>query len=449
MLNMTLSAIASATGAQLHGADQFIRSVSIDSRKLGAEALFVALPGEHVNGHDFVAAAAARGAVAALVQHTVDAALSQLQVADTTQALALIARSWRDEFNGKVIAITGSSGKTTTRSMLAAILAEAGKVSSTQGNLNNDLGVPLTLLSADELANFWVVEMGAAQKNDIARLMQMANPHISAITNIGSAHVGRFGSEAMIAEGKSEIYRDLRKDGVAVINKDDAYAQQWLALHKGSSLTWSVSGNAADVSATEIISTAENSRFTLSYQQQQVPVQLPVAGLHNVSNAVCAAACALAAGVPLALIAKGLAAFTGVAGRLQYKQSVHGARIIDDSYNANPSSVKAAIDVLAMQAGRRILVLGDMAELGDDAIRYHAQTGEYARGKVDLLLACGEQSLHTCKAFGEKAIHFSGRQQLADYLLSTSDKNDVILIKGSRSSAMDEVVRQLEQKAIA
>lgn len=450
MLSVSLSSIATISGGQLHGSDQTIRSVTIDSRKTGEQALFVALSGERVDGHDFVAAAAANGAVAALVQHPVDAAISQLQVADCSKVMAQMAAAYRDGFAGKIIAVTGSSGKTTTRSMLTAILVKAGIVSATQGNLNNDLGVPLTVLAADNQADFWVVEMGAAQQGDIARLMQIVRPDISVITNVGNAHVGRFGSEANIAQGKAEIYQGLAAEGTAVINADDAYAGQWQAIHNGNTLRYSADGKSADVFAVDIQLSATASLFTLCYQQQRVAVRLPVAGLHNVRNALCAAACAVAAGVSLVQIAEGLSVFTAVQGRLQETQAANGARVIDDSYNANPASVKAAIDVLAMQPGRRFLVLGDMAELGENVSQYHVQIGDYARQQgIDVLLACGVETQHSCKAFGETARHFASKQQLLDYLLAASGKNDVILIKGSRSAGMDEVVRGLEQKAIA
>lgn len=447
MLNLSLARIADICQGQLLGQDVTINSVSIDSRKLAKNALFVALQGEQVDGHDYANAAINAGAVAVLVERPVANELNQVIVSSTEQALAKIARAYRDEFAGKVIAITGSSGKTTTRRMLTAILQQAGEVSATEGNLNNDLGVPLTILAADQQADFWAVEMGAAQQGDIHRLMQIANPHISVITNIGNAHVGRFGGEEAIAKAKSEIYQDLALGAVAVINWDSDYAMQLLALHQPA-LTYSLSNNKADVYATAINLNDSYSSLVLHHNGQQCLIQLPAAGLHNVSNALCASACAIATGVSLTHIAYGLAKFSGEQGRLQYKQASSGALLIDDSYNANPESVKAGIDVLAMQKQRTILVLGDMAELGNDSSRYHAQVGEYAKQKgIQQLFSCGVDSAFASQAFGEQGQHFNDKTSLVEHLHSQLSKDVAVLIKGSRSSAMDVIVKQLELKA--
>lgn len=451
MLTLSLSQIANICQGQLHGQDATIHSVSIDSRHIADAGIFVALRGERVDGHDYVAAAANNGAVAALVERKVDAPISQVVVASCEKALVAMACFYRQSFSGKaVFGITGSSGKTTTRSMLAAILAQSGKVSATKGNFNNDLGVPLTILAADNSADYWVIEMGAAQVGDIARLMPMVNPHVSAITNVGSAHVGRFGSVDFIAQGKSEIYRHLMTKGTAVINADDAYAAQWIKEQKGRVVSFSRENKNADIVAENIQCFADASQITLSYQGAQTALTINLPGLHNVSNALCASACALAAGVTIESVKKGLVSITAESGRLQNKTAANGARLFDDSYNANPASVKAAIAVLALQKGRKILVLGDMGELGANASSYHADVGLYAKEQqIDILLTVGKESLHACHAFGSCATHFEQKEQLARYLNDVANQSDVILIKGSRSSAMDEVVRLLEQKAIA
>ena len=450
MLNLRLSAIAALCQGQLQGAEQTIHRIVIDSRAVVVGDLFVALAGEHSDGHDYVAAALANGALAAIVERPMDIAISQIIVADAVKALAVIASAQRAHYQGTVIAITGSSGKTSTRHMLSQILAQAGSVSATQGNFNNDLGLPLTIFNADLNADYWALEMGAAQAGDIARLMHIAKPTISVITNVGSAHIGRFGSVDSIANAKAEIYRYLDNTATAVINLDDAFASRWQEAFKGKKLSYSLSEKNADVYASALALTAQGSCFILHYQGQSSSVQLAIAGQHAIQNAVCAASCALAAGVSLHCICQALADVHTVAGRLEEKQGINGARLIDDSYNANPSSVKAAIDVLAMQSGRRILVLGDMAELGAQVSDYHAEVGRYAKEKaIDYVLTCGTASEQACQAFGRNGQHFKQQTALIDYLQSIVQTNDVLLIKGSRSSAMDVVVEQLEKKATA
>ena len=448
MLNMRISTIAFTCQGQMHGADETINNIVIDSRAVEAGDLFVALQGEHSDGHDYLEAALAKGALAAIVERPMDVAISQIIVSDAVKAMADIASAKRDEFQGTVIAITGSSGKTSTRTMLSQILAKAGTVSATQGNFNNDLGLPLTIFKADSQADYWALEMGAAQGGDITRLMHIAKPNVSVITNVGNAHIGRFGSVEKIAQAKAEIYCDLDSDAIAVINLDDAFATKWQSDFTGKQLTYSVNQSQADVYASAIELQANSSAFILHYQGQSQPVSLALAGQHNIQNAVCAASCALAAGISLEHIAQGLLDMQPVAGRMQFKDRLDGVTIIDDSYNANPGSVKAAIDVLAMQTGRRILVLGDMAELGEEASAYHADVGRYAKAKaIDCLLSCGTESQHASAAFAANAQHFNEQTALIDYLSRTAKAGDVVLIKGSRSSAMDVVVEQLEQKA--
>ncbi|HEY9033683.1 MAG TPA: UDP-N-acetylmuramoyl-tripeptide--D-alanyl-D-alanine ligase [Pseudomonadales bacterium] len=445
---MLLSEIAAICNGDLRGQDQQVSAVVCDSRQAVAGSLFVALAGERADGHDHVDSAADNGVRAAMVERYVDTRISQLQVDDNLQALACLAAHVRHDFSGRVFAITGSSGKTSTRDMLAGIVQLAGKVSSTRGNQNNELGVPLTILAADPQADYWVLEMGAAKAGDIAYLMRMADPDIAVITNIGVAHIGRFGSAEVLATTKAEIFTGLRDDAVAVINLDDKYAQQWQTICAGrKTVTFSMQNSEADVHATAIESNQDGSDFVLHCHHRQVPVHLQVPGHHQISNALCAAACALAADVDAAVIADGLSAFSGVAGRQQKKRAASGALLIDDSYNANPASVKAAIDVLAGYAGRQVLVLGDMAELGDFSAACHREIGEYAAMKgIDELLTVGDDSRYVSQAFAGKARHFTDRQLVIDYLQKTTDRDDVVLIKGSRSAAMENVVAQLQKQ---
>lgn len=450
MLAMRLSTIAFNCQGQMHGADETINNIVIDSRAVKRGDLFVALQGEHSDGHDYVAAALANGAVAAIVERPLDIAISQIIVDDAVQALAAIASAKRENYQGTVIAITGSSGKTSTRNMLSHILAKVGTVSATQGNYNNDLGLPLSIFQADLSADYWALEMGAAEAGDISRLMRIARPTISVISNVGNAHIGRFGSVDDIAQAKAEIYKELPDSGIAIINLDDAYAAQWQAEVNVQQLSYSTQKSEADVYASDIELNANSSRFILHYQGQSCPVALAFAGKHSVYNALCAASCAIAAGLSLVSISTALSEVQPVAGRMQHKNGIHGVHLIDDSYNANPDSVKAAIDVLALHAGRRILVLGDMGELGEKTSAYHAEVGQYAKEKsIDYLFSCGIESQHASRAFTSNTQHFSEQTALIEHLMRIADKDDVMLIKGSRSSAMDVVVEQLEEKASA
>ena len=451
MRPLLLSEIAVICNGDLYGQDQLVQMVVTDSREAAGGKLFVALAGEHADGHDFIEGLQDSGCKAALVERKIEAPVSQVVVSDNYRALADLAAWVRKQLGSIVIAITGSSGKTSTRTMLAGILQQAGSVSATLGNRNNELGVPLTLLAADNEADYLIVEMGAAKTGDIAYLMAIADPDISTITNVGVAHLGRFGSEANIARTKAEIFTGLKDSGTAVVNVDDNYAAQWQdMLADKRMLGFSLLDDNADVYLTELDMDNNGSRFVLHYAGQAVDICLHVPGRHHVANAVCAAACAFAAGVEAQDVAKGLAAFTGVEGRMQMKKAACGAVVIDDSYNANPSSVKAAVDVLSARAGKRYLVLGDMAELGQSSQGLHEDVGRYAAEKgIDELLTLGRDSRYASDAFAEGAKHFDEKAKLAEYLLAKLADNDVVLVKGSRSSAMEDVVRMLEQRVVA
>lgn len=447
MLNMTLGQIRDLAGGILFGQDARVDRVVTDSRESGAGCLFVALKGEKVDGHDFLPQVLQQGAVAALVERRVDCALPQVVVPSCMKAMAALARAHRQQFRGTVFGITGSSGKTSTKEMLSGILAVAGQVMATKGNYNNEIGVPLTVFNIEAGHDFAIIEMGAAQKGDIAYLMDIACPDVTAITNVGSAHVGRFGSEAVIASTKAEIYTGLKAGGKAVVNTDMQYAAGWLELLHGHPVkTFSIDGP-ADVYATAIVLGVEGSSFTLHHEGKSVDIRLAAPGKHNIANALCAAACALHAQIPLLQIKQGLSAFVPVASRLQNLAGAWGGILIDDCYNANPGSVRAAIDVLANYSGNKVLVLGDMAELGQASQAAHAGVGEYARSKgIDRLFTCGTDSAEAGRMFGVNARHFPDKKTMIAYLQSHLGCNDVVLVKGSRSAALEEVVQSIKAK---
>ncbi|CAA0083828.1 UDP-N-acetylmuramoyl-tripeptide--D-alanyl-D-alanine ligase [BD1-7 clade bacterium] len=459
MLNLTPRDLELITLGELIGdvthVDSLARAV-IDSRHIGTDDVFFAFKGEKVDGHAFLQAASDNGAALAVVeQRQSNIGLPQLVVDDCQKAMARIALHRRKQFSGVLMSMTGSCGKTTTKGMLVSILRQRGKTDATEGNLNNELGVPLTLMNMDASSDYFVVEMGAAERGDIRYLMQIAQPDITAITNIGTAHIGRFGSREAIAETKAEIFAELQEDHKAAINLDDAYASDWLELladKKVHSLTFSQQYDTADLLARDIVSSFESIQFTLCYQEQTKAVKLPATGRHNVSNALCAAAMAILAGCSLDDVATGLAEFVPVAGRLAPLKGSWGGPLLDDSYNANPGSVQAAIDVLCQFDARRWLVLGDMAELGGYTESAHQDIGEYARSAgVDELVAFGEQSNHTLAGYFAASAStdkktgraFTDHDKLVAFLRQTLQPGDAVLVKGSRSSAMEKVVEPL------
>jgi UDP-N-acetylmuramoyl-tripeptide--D-alanyl-D-alanine ligase len=421
-------------------------AVTTDSRKLKRGDLFVALRGENFDGHNFLSQVAERGACGAVVEQADRAlAMPQLVVDNTVQALGQLGALNRERFTGTVVGITGSSGKTTVKEMIAAILKQQGCVLATHGNLNNHLGVPMMLLELDTQHRYAVIEMGASAVGEIAYLAALAKPQVSVITNVGTAHVGGFGSIDRIAEGKAEIYRALPTNGTAIINRDDRYSEDWLKINVGRKVMTFSARTDADVMASGIaLDQAGCCGFSLHYHQQHVAVQLAVMGEHNAMNALAAASCALALGFSLDHVKMGLESFVPAAGRMQVKQGLHAATVIDDSYNANPGSVRAAIDTLKQLPGKRVLVLGDMAELGDSAEDLHTGIGRYAKQSgIDVLLATGNLSAASARAFGEGAQYFANKQALVTTCLPLLGKNTVVLVKGSRSSAMEDVVQSL------
>ena len=450
---MRLSGLLAPLSAELVGDDVAFSAVSTDSRAIAPGQLFIALSGPRFDGHDYLAEVAGKGAVAALVERPMaDVALPQLVVADTRIALGQLGALNRAAFTGPLVAVTGSSGKTSVKEMLASILRAAhgaDAVLATRGNLNNDLGAPLTLLELAPQHQAAVIELGASGVGEIAYTVSLAKPDVSLITNAGSAHVGEFGGPEKIVEAKGEILDGLGAQGVAVLNRDDAAWPVWRQRAAGKRvLSFSLNDAQADLHAAAIGHDARGCvNFTLVGPHGSRSVQLNLLGQHNVANALAAAAAAHALGVASEHVVSGLQALQPVSGRGVVQVLGNGVRLIDDSYNANPASIHAATDVLASFSGRTLLVLGDMGELGQWAEQSHADVGRYAAGKVDALLAVGPLMKHAVEAFGAGGRHFVDQQSLIE-ALRLEQGDTTILIKGSRSAAMDKVVAALGESAM-
>ncbi|MCO1621126.1 MAG: UDP-N-acetylmuramoyl-tripeptide--D-alanyl-D-alanine ligase [Pseudomonas alloputida] len=443
---LSLSQLTTALNGQHIGADASFTGVSIDSRSVSAGQLFVALAGPRFDGHDYLADVKVKGAVAALVEREVAGVdLPQLLVKDCRVALGQLGALNRAAFDKPVVAITGSSGKTTVKEMLASILRTRGLVHATRGNLNNDLGAPLTLLEIAPEHSAAVIELGASRIGEIRYTVGLTQPQVVIINNAGTAHVGEFGGPDKIVEAKGEILEGLGEGGIAILNLDDKAFDIWKAragAHKV--VSFARSNPKADFHASDIGRDARGCpSFTLHGARETVAIQLNVLGEHNVSNALAAAAAAHAVGLSLSGIAAGLAAVQPVKGRTVAQIAPNGVRVIDDSYNANPTSMCAAIDILAGFSGRTVLVLGDIGELGQWAEEGHRQVGDYARGKVDALYAVGSNMTHAVKAFGANGRHFATQAELIDAVSAENASDTTILIKGSRSAAMENVVAAL------
>jgi len=444
---LLLSDVAQALQARLIGSDVAFAAVSTDSRKIEPGQLFIALVGPNFDGHDYLAEVAAKGAVAALVQREVaDAPLPQLLVGDTRLALGQLGALNRQAFTAPLLAVTGSSGKTTVKEMLASILRAGlnGPVLATRGNLNNDLGAPLTLLELAPEHVAGVIELGANHVGEIAYTVGLTRPQVAILNNAGNAHVGEFGGPEKIVEAKGEIIEGLPADGVAVLNLDDKAFAIWQRRAAGRPVrSFALSNPAADVYATDMTRDARGCMaFTLNCAAGRMPVQLNLLGEHNVANALAAAAAALVVGIAPSAIQAGLQAVQPVKGRVAAQLTAKGLRVIDDSYNANPVSMCAAVDILAGFPGRTLLVLGDMGELGEWAEQGHREVGRHAAGKVSALYAVGPLMAYAVEEFGAQGRHFQDQASLLE-ALSVEQAGTTILIKGSRSAAMDKVVAAL------
>lgn len=464
MKPMLLSEIARAVNGRLVDAVGQADGVRIDAVRTDTRALtdcaergvlFLALKGGNFDAHDYVAQAAALGARAALVSRVVDAALPQIVVADTERALAQLAAALQRGRHTRVLAVTGSNGKTSVKTLVLAILERAvdGRADAfyaNPGNRNNQIGLPLAVIDAPEDAEYAIYEMGAGQPGDIAYLTDVARPDVSLVNNIAPAHLERMGSLLGIADTKAAIYDALPVDGVAAINADDAFAPYFAERAQGHRiLRFALEAN-ADVTARDIALDDAGSRFTLIAPQGEAAIALAMPGRHNVSNALAAAALTLGAGIAFDVVAAGLNAARPVAGRLITHTLAPGVTLVDDSYNANPGSLNAAIDTLAASGGERWLVLGDMRELGEDAVALHAEVGRRAKASgVSRLYALGTLSAATAEAFGEGARVFDSHEQVAEALRADlASRTDAaaplrILVKGSRGSAMDKIVKTM------
>jgi UDP-N-acetylmuramoyl-tripeptide--D-alanyl-D-alanine ligase len=451
---LTIAELALRCGVPAPAQTVSFMSVTSDSRQLQRGDLFVALRGENFDGHTFVEQAARQGACAAVVEKKQNTTLPQLVVDNTISALGQLGALNREQFRGPLIAITGSSGKTTVKQMIASVLSlvagDKSRVLATQGNLNNHIGVPQMLLAIDARHEYAVIEMGASALGEIAYLAKMAQPQVSVVNNVGSAHVAGFGSIDNIAKAKGEIYQHLNPMGVAVINLDDKYSAQWLQQTTSyKQITFAVDKGgihkAADVTAKNITRGHTGCfSFDLVYKNTHTSVHLPLIGEHNVANALAAAACCLALDVNLEKIKGGLETVVNVAGRMQIKPGLNDSCIIDDTYNANPGSVRAAIDALAGMEGKRLLILGDMAELGEQSEALHREIGEYIKNKnIDDVFTVGLWSAMVSTGKGKQARHFSSKAEVVAASKKILQKNCVVLVKGSRSSGMEDVVNGL------
>ncbi|SEQ49479.1 UDP-N-acetylmuramoyl-tripeptide--D-alanyl-D-alanine ligase [Ectothiorhodospira magna] len=436
MMQLSMAQVAALTGGRLYGADREVCGVSIDSRAVAAGQLFVALQGPRFDAHDFIHPDLPVAGL--LVSRVPEKAGDRpwVLVEDTRQALADLAAGWRRHCPATLVGLTGSNGKTTVKEMLAAILGCRGATWATPGNLNNDIGVPLTLLRLSPTHRFAVIEMGASQAGDIALLTRIARPDVALITNAGPAHLEGFGSIEGVARAKGEIFQGLGAQGVAVINADDPHAPLWQAMNRDRPVVLFGLSQQAQVRGD-----IHDQALLIHLPDTQVQVSLPLAGHHNRLNALAAAATAHALGIDGPTLATGLASVRPAPGRLVPRPGPAGSHFIDDSYNANPASVRAAIQVLAEQAGQRILVLGDMGELGVDAAALHGEVGAFARTMgVDRLLAVGPLSQQAVLAFGEGGEHFQDQARLSTALARYLGPEVVVLVKGSRGQRMERLM---------
>jgi UDP-N-acetylmuramoyl-tripeptide--D-alanyl-D-alanine ligase len=456
---LTLLEAAQAISAQVSGPDVTFTGVTTDSRNVAHGDLFVALKGENFDGHEFVRNALGCGAVAAMVERAwepSDVELPLLRVDDTKLALGRLAHAWRNRFSIPLVAITGSNGKTTVKEMLAAILRAnewtGGKphgpeaVLATEGNLNNDIGLPLMLLRLREHHHYAVIEMGMNHRGEIGYLSRLADPDFALITNAHRAHLGFLGSTEGVAHAKGEIYEGLKPQSVALINADDPHAYVWRELSAGHSrIEFALSQPAPLRARYTLTGFGANVDFITPLGEFSAHLQVP--GVHNVRNALAACATAYAMDIRPVTIAAGLRAFSGVKGRMQRKTGSHGALLIDDTYNANPDSVLAALEVLAAIPGEKIFVLGDMGEIGPEGVALHGELGTQAKALgIGKLYTLGELSAHAAAKFGSGAQLYVRVEDLATALKPRLKSGVTVLVKGSRFMRMERVVEALEAK---
>lgn len=444
MIEGTLAAAAHIMNGTLLGTDRSYAGVSTDTRMLGQDELFFALQGPNFDGGAFVSAAAERSAAAAVLCEAVDVDIPQITVDDTRLALGTLAASWRQRMPAKVIGITGSNGKTTVKAILANCLSQSAETLATRGNLNNDIGMPLMLLSLSENHRYAVIEMGANHPGEIAYLTSLARPDVVMITNAAPAHLEGFGDLDGVASAKGEILQGDVSPVFVVLNADDPYFAYWNSLLSGDTvISFGVEANAS-VFATDVEADGDLMIFNLHIHAEEIPIRLPLAGMHNVSNACAAAAVLHGLGMDGKQIRQGLESVQAVSGRLQPVERITSVTVYDDSYNANPQSVIAAAEFLAAQPGHNWLVLGDMGELGEDEVLLHKAVGRAAkRLGIDRILATGKLSKNTVKTFGNGAQWYESIDGLVEELQRTATEDTNILIKGSRFMEMERVVEAL------
>lgn len=434
MIQMTLSQIATILGLSPSQYQGVFQGISIDSRTLTPGNLFVAIKGERVDGHDYLNFAQQQGAVAAIVTHRVESALPQFLVSDATLALGKIATAWREQFNLPIIAVTGSNGKTTLKNMIAAILTAAcqhneSQVLATKGTLNNHLGLPLTLARLGTEHRYAAIEMGMNHFGEIEYLTKLTRPTVAVITNAGPCHLEGVGSIAGVARAKAEIFLGLPANGIAILNRDDAFYEYWCEqAHSRRIISFGLHEE-ADVS-----------------MQHLANINLPLLGKHNELNALAAIAATLAINIPLAAIKSGLESIKPAPGRMTMHTLPNDIHLIDDTYNANPFSLQAAVNTLANLKGKKIVILGDMRELGPDEKNIHQEVGEkIRRAGIDYLFTYGELTRHTADGFGENANHFTEQEKLIEAVKPFLHPQTTVLVKGSRSMRMEKVVMGLLQ----
>jgi UDP-N-acetylmuramoyl-tripeptide--D-alanyl-D-alanine ligase len=449
MIAFQLSELAEELNGHVLGEDPCINSVSTDSRKLEPGDLYVALEGPRFDGHDFLDQASEKGAAAAMISHGGHESLPCLLVEDTRLGLGRMAAAWRSRSPARIAAVTGSNGKTTVKEMLAAILQRMGRTLATVGNLNNDIGLPLTLCRLQD-EDYAVVEMGANHPGEIDYLTRIARPDVAILNNAGRAHLEGFGDVEGVARAKAEILNGLSAEGVFIYNADDRFAPLWRDLAAGHSRLGFAVHQPADVSSPEesarLVWDQEgfHSEFSVHCAMGELFIRLRLAGEHNRMNALAAIAAAQVLGASRQDVEAGLASLQPVPGRLHCMRGKGGMRLVDDSYNANPDSVRMAVALLARAPGRKVLVLGDLGELGDNAQRFHEELGACAReAGVDRLYSCGELSAFSSRGFGSGARHFASQEELLACLHQQLDAEDTVLVKGSRSAAMEKVVKAL------
>jgi UDP-N-acetylmuramoyl-tripeptide--D-alanyl-D-alanine ligase len=447
-MKMTLAECANIVQGRLVGENVAFDSVSIDTRAIQTGQLYVAIKGHQFDGNAFVEQAELAGAIAAIVHQGVKTPLPHIVVADTRLALAELAGAWRKKLAVSVVGVTGSNGKTTVKEMTAAILGVHDAVLYTQGNLNNDIGVPLTLLRLNEQHRYAVIEMGANHPKEIKYTSSYAAHDVGVLNNAGAAHIAGFLSVEGVAKAKAEIIETLKADGTAVLNRDDQFFDYWQSVAASRKVISFGLHETANVRAENIAMTLVNqqffTRFDLLYQQQRIVIALKLAGQHNVVNALAAAAASLALGISLEQIKQGLENVKPVTGRMQPYIGRLGNLIIDDTYNANAASLKAGVKVLLECAGKPWVVLGAFGELGEDSAAIHREIGEFLKTSgVQHLFATGDDARHTVATFGDGARFFDSQEELIMELTQELKGNETLLVKGSRARRMERVVAAL------